>query len=72
MELFEEKPARYEIVIDDILKGKLEYDNIIKKIKVGEKIISLGADEMPKVKTIVLQEIYKAKDVARARIKKIC
>lgn len=89
LELFEEKPARYESVIENILKEKLEHDNefavqlqkildymgpeiqIIQKMKVGEKIIGLDADEMPKGRTTVTQEIDQAKDVTGARIKKI-
>lgn len=89
LELFEEKPIRYESAIRDILKERLEYDDefavqlqktldnmrpeieIIQKMKVGEKIIGLDADEMPKCRATVTQEIDQAKDVTGARIRKI-
>jgi len=85
----EEKPERYQPVVEDILKEKLSQDKdlaaelerllkemgpdleIIQKIKVGEKVTGLEADEMVGGKAKVTQEIEEGKDVTGAKIKRM-
>jgi hypothetical protein len=86
---FEEKPQRYESILEDILKEKLSQDealatemrkllaemgpaiDVIQKIKIGESVVGLEADEMTRGRAKVTQEIDHAKEVIGARIKRI-
>jgi len=86
---FEEKPDRYKLVLEDILKEKVSKDrdladqlermlgelgpeiDIIQKMKFGERIVGLDADDMRSGQARVKQEIDEAKDVTAAKIKRI-
>ncbi|VVB63668.1 Uncharacterised protein [uncultured archaeon] len=84
---FEEKPQRYETVLEDILKEKLSQDkalgmemqkllmemgpviDIIQKMKIGENVVGLEAEEMTRGRANITQEIEQAKNVTGAKIK---
>jgi hypothetical protein len=89
LENFEQKPARYQSVLEQVLSDKLSQDpalaaelekhlkemgpelQIIQKMKKGEKVTGLEADEMAGGKAKISQDIEEAKDVIGAKIKKI-
>jgi hypothetical protein len=89
LENFEQKPARYQKILDDVLREKLTQDpalaadlekhlkemgpelEIIQKMKVGEKVTGLEADEMTGGGVKINQDIEQAKDVTGAKIKRI-